>query len=242
MTLITVREEWRWRMVDTIPFSGRAVDDHPHYKMEAHGVGSLTNAELLSLIIGTGMDGKNVVALCERLLASCGDNLNALARLSAYDLMQLEGIGPRRAASIVAAIELGRRRQMEGVSTLRNMGSASAVFQLMRPVVMDLSHEEAHILLLNNRLGLIRRERIGVGGITEVAVDVRIILRSALISGATAMIFVHNHPSGSLTPSGNDDSLTERLRKACEVMRVYLADHVIVTDSGYYSYREQGRL
>lgn len=96
--------------------------------------------------------------------------------------------------------------------------------------------------MLNNRLGLIRRERIGVGGITEVAVDVRIVLRSALISGATAMIFVHNHPSGSLIPSGNDDSLTERLRKACEVMRVYLADHVIVTDSGYYSYREQGRL
>ena len=91
MTLITVREEWRWRMVDTIPFSGRAVDDHPHYKMEAHGVGSLTNAELLSLIIGTGMDGKNAVALGERVLASCGDNLNALARLSAYDLMQLDG-------------------------------------------------------------------------------------------------------------------------------------------------------
>ena len=162
--------------------------------------------------------------------------------MSIGELMAYKGIGEAKAITILAACELGKRRQSEEAAERRDMGSATAIYNFMRPKMQDLDVEEAWVLLLNQNYKLIKAERLSHGGITETAVDVRLMVKSAILCNATIVALAHNHPSNNATPSREDDRLTERARKACETMRIYLLDHIIITDGRYYSYREEGRM
>jgi DNA repair protein RadC len=219
-----------------------AEEDRPREKMERLGASTLSNAELLAILIGSGSTSESAVELMRRVLDGCNNNLNTLGKKSIRELEEYVGIGPAKAITILAACELGKRRQMEQAEERMDLGSATSIYNYMHPLMQDLNVEEAWILLLNQNYKLISRERISHGGISETAVDVRIIMEKAVIAKATILVLCHNHPSNNNMPSGEDDRLTIRIKKACEVMRIYFLDHVIITDGKYYSYREEERI
>ena len=219
-----------------------AEEDRPRERLERLGPEALSNAELLAILIGSGTPEQSAVDLMKTVLASCHNNLNTLGKMSISDLEAFKGIGPAKAITILAACELSKRRAREKAEEREDLGSATAVYNYMHPRMQDLDVEEFHILLMNQNFKLIRAVRISHGGLTETAVDIRVIMKEAILANATVMAVCHNHPSGNTRPSRQDDQLTERIRKACDIMRVYFLDHVIITDGAYYSYREQGRL
>jgi len=219
-----------------------AEEDRPREKLMALGAEALSNAELLAILIGSGSTKESAVDLMKHILNDCQNNLNTLGKMTIRELTEYTGMGPAKAVTVLAACELGKRRQLEKAEERPQINSAEAIYSVMHPKMQDLDVEEAWILLLNQNFKLIHKVRISHGGITGVSVDVRIIIREALLHNATVVAFCHNHPSGSLHPSREDDSLTQSIRKACEVMRLHLLDHVIITDGAYYSYHEQGRL
>lgn len=219
-----------------------AEEDRPRERLERLGAEALYNAELLAILIGSGTPQVSAVDLMKNVLASCHNNLNTLGKMTIRDLEAFKGIGPAKAITILAACELGKRRAREKAEERTDLGSATAIYNLMHPKMQDLDVEEFHILLMNQHFKLIREVRISHGGITETAVDIRVIMREAILNNATVLAACHNHPSGNTHPSRQDDQLTERIRKACDIMRIYFLDHVIVTDGSYYSYREQGKL
>ena len=219
-----------------------AEEDRPRERLERLGPEALSNAELLAILIGSGTPKMSAVELMKVVLVSCHNNLNTLGKMSIRDLEGFKGIGPAKAITILAACELGKRRAREQAEIRENLGSATAVYSFMHPRLQDLDVEEFHILLMNQNFKLIKEVCISHGGITETAVDIRIIMKEALLNNATVMAVCHNHPSGNTRPSRQDDLLTDRIKKACDIMRVYFLDHVIITDGAYYSYREQGRL
>ena len=219
-----------------------AEEDRPREKLMRLGAGALTNAELMAILIGSGPPKESAVDLMKHILNDCDNNLNKLGRMSIRELQVYNGMGPAKAVSILAACELGKRRQMEKVQERKDLGSPQAIYDYMRPIMQDLDTEEAWIILMNQNYRLIKEERLSHGGITETLVDVRVIVKEALLNNATIVALCHNHPSDNARPSKEDDRLTERVKKACELMRIYLLDHVIVTESNYYSYREKGRL
>jgi DNA repair protein RadC len=219
-----------------------AEEDRPRERLMQQGAEALSNAELMAILIGSGSPKESAVDLMKRILNDCDNNLNKLGRMSIRELQVYNGMGPAKAVSILAACELGKRRQMEKVQERKDLGSPQAIYDYMRPIMQDLDTEEAWIILMNQNYRLIKEERLSHGGITETLVDVRVIVKEALLNNATIVALCHNHPSNNARPSKEDDRLTERVKKACELMRIYLLDHVIVTESNYYSYREKGRL
>ena len=227
---------------DKLNINQWAEEDRPREKMMRLGAGALTNAELMAILIGSGSPRESAVDLMKRILNDCDNNLNKLGRMSIRELQVYNGMGPAKAVSILAACELGKRRQMEKVQERKDLGSPQAIYDYMRPIMQDLDTEEAWIILMNQNYRLIKEERLSHGGITETLVDVRLIVKEALLNNATIVALCHNHPSDNARPSKEDDRLTERVKKACELMRIYLLDHVIVTESSYYSYREKGRM
>ena len=220
-----------------------AEDDRPREKLMKKGAQALSNAELLAILIGSGSTKETAVELMKRVLKDCNNNLNTLGKKSIRELCQYNGIGEAKAITVLAACELGKRRQLEDAEARLDMGSATAIYNLMLPRMQDLDVEEAWIVLMNQYYRLIKDPiRISHGGISETAVDIRIIIKEALLANATILALCHNHPSNNIKPSREDDKLTERVKKACEVMRIHFLDHLIITDGHYYSYHEQGRL
>ncbi len=219
-----------------------AEEDRPREKLMQNGPGVLSDSELLAILIGSGSTKESAVSLMQRILADCGNNLNTLGKMSLHELMRYNGIGEAKAVTILAACELGKRRHATPAAVRPDLGSASAAYDYMLPKMQDLDVEEAWVLLMNQRFHLIKAVRLSHGGLSETAVDVRIVMREAILAGATVLTLCHNHPSGNCRPSGDDDRLTQKIRKACETMRIYMADHIIVTDGCYYSYAEEGRL
>lgn len=217
-------------------------EDRPREKLMQNGPGVLSDSELLAILIGSGSTKESAVSLMQRILADCGNNLNTLGKMSLHELMRYNGIGEAKAVTILAACELGKRRHATPAAVRPDLGSASAAYDYMLPKMQDLDVEEAWVLLMNQRFHLIKAVRLSHGGLSETAVDVRIVMREAILAGATVLTLCHNHPSGNCRPSGDDDRLTQKIRKACETMRIYMADHIIVTDGCYYSYAEEGRL
>ena len=228
-------------MVDKLTINRWAEEDRPREKMMSKGAQALTNAELLAILIGSGSGDDSAVSLMQKVLASYGDSLDRVGRLSVEELCHFKGIGPAKAITILAACELGRRRAVEQPER-RQVRSAAQVYDFFYPTMRDLAVEECHVLLLNQSSTVIDSVRIGVGGLTETVVDVRIILREALLKRATSLILCHNHPSGNLRPSTHDDRLTRQVQEAARLLNLSLADHVIFTDNGYYSYADEGRL
>jgi DNA repair protein RadC len=219
-----------------------AEEDRPREKMMRQGADTLSNAELLAILIGSGSAKESAVDLMKHVLNDCNNHLNTLGKMPIHSLCNYNGIGEAKAISILAACELGKRRQLETAEERPDCGTATRIYNHMRPVMQDLDTEEFWILLMNQNYKLIKKMRVSHGGITEVAVDIRIILKEAILANATILAVCHNHPSGNLRPSKEDDHLTENLQKACRVMRIHFLDHVIVTDGYYYSYHEAGRV
>lgn len=216
--------------------------DMPREKLERLGAEALSNAELLAILIGSGSAEESAVDLMKRVLNGCKNNLNTLGKRTINELCAYKGIGPAKAITILAACELGKRRQLEKAEERENLNSASAIYEHMHPIMQDLDVEEAWILLMNQNFKLIKKIRISHGGFSETAVDVRVIMKNALLSNATVLALCHNHPSNNIRPSNDDDRITKRIKDACQLMRVFFLDHLIITDGKYYSYSEEGRL
>ena len=218
-----------------------AEEDRPREKMSALGAENLTNAELLAILIGSGSQKESAVDLMKSVLSDCNNNLNTLGKMTIRDLCIYNGIGEAKAISILAACELGKRRQAETPEERPDLGTATRIYNHMRPVMQDLDVEQFWALLMNQHYRLIKKVRISLGGITETAVDVRIVMKEALLANCTILAVCHNHPSGNLTPSKADQELTRSIKRACELLNIYFLDHVIVTDGQYYSFKEQGQ-
>lgn len=219
-----------------------AEEDRPREKLQALGAECLSNAELLAILIGSGSTDESAVALMKRIMNDCSNNLNTLGKMSIRELTAYKGMGPAKAITILAACELGKRRQKTQVEERRCLSSPQDIYEYMHPTMQDLDVEEAWVLLLNQGFRLIKPVRLSHGGISETAVDIRLIMKEAIVNNATVIALCHNHPSNNLFPSRNDDNLTRNVKKACETMRIHFLDHVIVTDGAYYSYSEKGRL
>ena len=227
---------------DKLNINQWAEEDRPREKLMRLGAGALTNAELMAILIGSGSPKESAVDLMKRILNDCDNNLNKLGRMSIRELQVYNGMGPAKAVSILAACELGKRRQMEKVQERKDLGSPQAIYDYMRPIMQDLDTEEAWIILMNQNYRLIRKFQLAHGGISEVSVDVRIIIREAVLSNTTILAVCHNHPSGNIQPSRVDEQLTQTIKHACELMRIHFLDHVIITDGSYFSFHEQGKL
>lgn len=217
-------------------------DDQPREKLRDKGKDTLSDAELVAILIGSGNKDESAVALCKRILASVDNNLNELGKLSIKQLMAFKGIGEAKAITIAAAMELGRRRQGEEVLNRKKITSSKAVFELMQPILGELPHEEFWIIYMNNSNKIIQKTQLSKGGITGTLVDIRLVLKTALEVGATSLILVHNHPSGTLKPSSADQQLTQKLKIASESLDIKVLDHLIITEKAYFSFADENMM
>ena len=218
-------------------------DDRPREKMLSKGIASLSDAELLAILIGSGNTTETAVQLAQRILSSVQNNLNVLGKLSIKDLTtQFKGIGTAKAVTIAAALELGRRRTLSDVPERPSIRSSQDAWQLMRPHLADLPHEELWMLLLNRAGKVIDTERNSQGGTGDTSADIGMILKAAIQALAHGIILCHNHPSGNLHPSRQDDQLTQGLKEAALLIEMKLFDHLILADNRYYSYADEGKL
>jgi DNA repair protein RadC len=229
-------------MNDKLNINQWAEEDRPREKMMMHGVSSLSNAELLAILIGSGNTEDSAVELMRKVLAEYHNNLNELGKASVDELCRFKGIGPAKAITILAASELGKRRKEEDIRERLSIVSSKDVYECFYPLMCDLPTEECWLLLLNQASKVIDKVRVSTGGLSATAVDVRCILHEALLKRASAIALCHNHPSGNIHPSREDDRLTEQLRQACQIMNIRLVDHVILTDGCFYSYADEGRM
>lgn len=214
--------------------------DRPREKLLKKGKRSLTDAELLAILIGSGNTEESAVDLCRKILAGTGNSLNKLGKISVRKLMSYRGIGEAKAISIMAAMELGRRRRLEEAQDEWKIHSGGSVWRVMQPIIGELPHEEFWVLYLNNSHKVIDQVQLSKGGITGTVVDIRLALKMALDLRATSIILAHNHPSGSLKPSFADKQLTRKLKAAGESMDIRVLDHVIVTEKSFFSFVEGG--
>lgn len=214
-------------------------DDQPREKLRDKGKATLSDAELLAILIGSGTRNESAVELCKRILASVDNNLNALGKLSMKQLMEFKGIGEAKAITIIAALELGRRRRSEEAVQLKKISSSLSVFELMQPVIGELPHEEFWILYLNNSNKVIQKNQLSKGGITGTLVDVRLVMKMAIEVGAVGLILAHNHPSGSLKPSEADKQITQKLKSAADSLDIKIIDHLIITEKAYFSFADE---
>lgn len=219
-----------------------AEEDRPREKLMAKGAEALTNAELLAILIGGGTTKKSAVELMQEVLHDCGDTLRGLNHMTLHDLLRYNGIGEAKALTIIAAAEIGKRRMMEDSRQIPQMRTGADVLKFMSPIIQDLNHEESWAMLLNNNARILHLSHLSTGGLTETTVDVRMLLKEALLHDATCFILVHNHPSGNMRPSRYDEELTQRLNRAAQAINLRMIDHVIVTEGEYYSFSENGKI
>lgn len=222
------------------PINQWAEDDRPREKLLLKGKSVLSDSELLAILIGSGSRNESAVQLCQRILKSVDANLNQLGKLSISQLVQFKGIGEAKAISIIAALELGRRRREEDVIERKKITSSKAVFDIMQPIIGELPHEEFWVLYLNNSNKVIHKNQISKGGITGTVVDTRIVFKTAFENHATSIILCHNHPSGKLEPSEPDKQITKKIKTAGDVVDVKVLDHIIVTEKSYFSFQDTG--
>ena len=229
-------------MTERLSINQWAEEDRPREKMMMHGASSLSNAELLAILIGSGNTDESAVELMRKVLDGCHNKLGELGKCSVEDLCRYKGIGPAKAVTILAASELGKRRKEEEPKERVQIRCSTDIFAYFHPLMCDLSVEECWVMLLNQAAKVVDAIRISQGGLASTQVDVRCVLREALLKRATSIVLCHNHPSGNVTPSTDDDRLTQALNQASNTMNIRLLDHVIVTDGAYYSYVDEGRL
>ncbi len=217
-------------------------DDKPREKLIHKGRAMLSDAELLAILIGSGSRNESAVELSKRILASTNNSLNELGRLSIKQLMQFKGIGEAKAVTIAAALEIGRRRRGEDAKKVAKISSSTSVFELLQPKLGDLQHEEFWIVYLNNSSKVLQTSQLSKGGITGTLVDVRLVMKEALVIGAIGLILAHNHPSGTLKPSQADKQITQKLKTAASALDIKVLDHLIITQMAYFSFADEGLL
>jgi len=217
-------------------------DDQPREKLRDKGKSTLSDAELVAILISSGNREESAVSLSKRILASVDNNLNALGKLSLKQLITFKGIGEAKAITITAALELGRRRRGNEALEKRKISSSASVFELLQPVIGELPHEEFWIIYLNNSNKVIQKNQLSKGGITGTLVDVRLALKTALEVGAVGLILAHNHPSGTLKPSEADKNLTQKLKTAAQSLDIKILDHLIITERSYFSFADESLL
>lgn len=217
-------------------------DDRPREKMMKHGVRTLSNAELLAILIGSGNVEETAIELSQRILNDTDNNLNALGKCDLKGLMSYKGIGEAKAITIIAAMELGRRRREDDVPERPLLNTSRRAYDFMRGQLADLPHEEFWVILLNRSCRVIDTVMVSKGGVASASADVKVILKAAIQSLASSIILCHNHPSGSIKPSAEDEQITQRVCQAAQQVDVKVLDHIIVCDSGYYSFVDEGKL
>jgi DNA repair protein RadC len=222
------------------PITNWSEDDKPREKLMLKGKSVLSDAELIAILIGSGSRNESAVDLSKRILGSVNNNLNALGKLSISQLTNFKGIGDAKAISIIAALELGRRRRAEDAVELTKITSSKTIFEIMQPIIGELPHEEFWIVYLNNSNKVILKSQLSKGGITGTLVDVRLVFKTALEMGATGLILCHNHPSGTLIPSDADKQITRKLKLAGDSLEIKVLDHLIVTETSYFSFVDEG--
>ena len=226
----------------SIKITDWAVEDRPREKFIQNGTASLSDAELLAILISSGTKDKSAVDLGRELLGMANNNLNNLGKLSVADLMKVNGIGPARAVTIAAALELGRRRKLAEVQYVPQIRSSKDVSDIFQPLLSDLLHEEFWILFLNRSNKVISRMKLSQGGISGTVTDVRLVMKKAIECLASGIIVCHNHPSGNLNPSESDNKITQKIKEAGNLMDIQLLDHLIISDKDYYSFADNGVL
>jgi DNA repair protein RadC len=219
-----------------------AAEDRPREKLIQKGTASLSNAELLAILISSGTREKSAVDLGRELLILVNNNLNALGKLSVSDLVRLRGIGTARAVTIAAALELGRRRNLSEIPDTTQIKCSKDVADIFHPILSDIAHEEFWILFLNRSNKVINRMKLSQGGISGTVTDVRMVMKKAIEYLASGIIVCHNHPSGNLNPSESDTRITQKIKEAGNLMDIQLLDHLIVSDKDYYSFADNGLL
>lgn len=219
-----------------------AEEDRPREKMMLKGAEALSDAELLAILIGSGNTEESAVSLMQRVLSTCGNDLNQLGKWEVQDFSRFKGFGPAKSITIMAALELGKRRRLQERPERAVIRSSRDIHDIFYPLLCDLAQEEFWVLLMNQAARVIDKARISRGGIDQTTADVRSILREALLQRATQIALIHNHPSGNPRPSPEDQRLTELVRKASQTMNIRLTDHVIITDWKYYSFTDEGLL
>jgi DNA repair protein RadC len=219
-----------------------AEDDRPREKLLMKGRHSLSDAELLAILIGSGTKEETALDLAKRILSTVGDNLGELSRLGISDLMKIRGIGPARAIQITAALEMGKRRNESEVLVKEKISCSRDAFEMLKSVMGDQPYEEFWILILNKANRVIRKCCISEGGISGTVVDPKKIFKIALDHHASSIILGHNHPSGNLQPSEADQKITRKIRDSGAMLDIAVLDHVIVGDGSYYSFADEGMI
>jgi DNA repair protein RadC len=226
----------------SIAISAWAEEDRPREKLILKGKQSLSDAELIAILLGSGSRGESAVALARRILNAADNNLHELGKCSVKALQQHRGMGEAKAVAIIAALELGRRRQTSDPRERPAVNSSRDAFNAIGPLISDMQHEEFWLLILNRANEIISRKQLSIGGASGTVVDIKIALKVVMDTGGTAFIAIHNHPSGSLRPSQADIDLTKKLKQAGQLLDLPLLDHLIVSERGYYSFADEGVL
>jgi len=219
-----------------------ALEDRPREKLLSKGITSLSNAELLAILIRSGGPEISAVELARQILKQSGNNLQELGRKTVNDLIKHNGMGPVKAISIVAALELGRRRKKTEIPEKIRISGSQDVYHLFQPMIADLTHEEFWVLFMNRSNRVIDYIRISQGGISGTVIDVRLILKNALDRLSSSLILCHNHPSGNLKPSDADIKITTKISEASRAMDIQLLDHIIIADNSYFSFSDEGMI
>ena len=216
-----------------------SIDDRPREKFLSKGINSLSNAELIAILIGSGNKNETAVDLSKTILSKVNNNLHDLGKLSINDFKSFNGIGDAKAITIIAALELGRRRKSTESSNKEKITNSKDIYNIFHPILSDLPYEEFWVLCLNRQNKVIEKHKISQGGISGTVIDVKIILKLAVNELASSVILCHNHPSGNMTPSSNDKKITDKLIKASEYFDIKILDHIIVADDKYFSFADK---
>ena len=219
-----------------------ATEDRPREKLMSKGASVLSSAELLAILIGSGNKKESAVDLSKRILESVQYNIHELAKLSLKKLTAFHGIGPAKAITIVTALELGKRRQLETFIQRPKISSSQEVFSMMQPLMGSLAHEEFWVLYLNNSNEVLSKHQLSKGGITATLVDVRLLFKKAIEMSAVAIVICHNHPSGILNPSREDKQITKKIKDGGLSLDIKLLDHLIITEKSYFSFADNGEI
>jgi DNA repair protein RadC len=219
-----------------------SVNDRPREKFIQKGKDTLSDTELVAILIRSGTPDRSALVVAKEILLLANDNLSALAKMKLKDFISVKGIGNTKAITLMAALELGRRRRLSEAEHRDNISSSKDAFDLMQPLLEDLEVEQFWVLYLNNANKVLAKLNISQGGMTATVVDVRMLLKKALELNSTGLILCHNHPSGTLRASEADCKLTEKVKVAAKLMDIQLLDHIIVTDQSYFSFADEGKV
>ena len=218
-------------------------DDRPREKMVRKGAQALSDAELLAILIGSGNRDESAVELSRRILHECKDNINELARLSVTDLCKrFKGIGEAKAISIMAALEMGKRRKTSDILERKKIKSSYDLYELFEPILIDLMHEEFWVALLNGANHVLEIKKLTQGGLQQTVVDLPMLLKMVLEKSATCIAVAHNHPSGQNLPSNEDNNITRRIKQGCDAIGIRFLDHIIIARGKYYSFADEGKM